>query len=139
MAENRPQSLGPFFEVQQEVRRMFQELVHQPWGGAGEAARSQWQPCCDMAETDDAIVIEVELPGVQRKDVRVEVEGDMLRISGERRVEVQRRGRYYHRTERHYGSFQRQLRLPHSVDRTAIQARFQAGVLIITLPKKVTS
>lgn len=138
MAENRRQHLGPFFEVQQEVRRMFQELVHQPWGGGADTTGSQWQPRCDMCETDDAIVIEVELPGVQRKDVHVEVEGDVLRITGERRTETQRRNRHYHRTERQYGRFERLLQLPHSVDRTAIQARFQAGVLIITLPKKAT-
>lgn len=138
MIEDTPQLSGPFFEVQQEVRRLFQELIHQPWGGKGVAEPSRWQPCCDVAETGEAIIVEVELPGVERRDVRVEVEGDVLRITGERRATVERRARQYYRMERSYGRFERQLRLPATVDRAGIQARFRAGILTITLPKKRT-
>lgn len=138
MAENRPQPVRSFFEVEQEVRRLFQELIHQPWGGRSLPAASGWQPCCDMAETDEAIIVEVELPGVERKDVGVEVEGDVLRITGERRATVERQERQYYRTERSYGRFERQLPLPSSVDRDKIHASFHAGILTITLPKKGT-
>jgi HSP20 family protein len=86
MAEAQPSGVRPFVEVQQEVRRLFQELVHQPWGGQGLPHTSSWQPCCDMVETDDAILVDVELPGVQREDVRLAVEGDVLHIAGERRT-----------------------------------------------------
>ena len=136
MAENRPQSVRPFFEVEQEVRRLFQELIHQPWGSRGMPAASGWQPCCDVAETDEAIIVEVELPGVERQDVGVEVEGDVLRITGERRETVEHRERQYSRMERSYGRFERQLQLPSSVDRDRIHASFHAGILTITLPKK---
>jgi HSP20 family protein len=139
MAEDAPQIQKPFFEVQQEVRRLFQELIHQPWGGKSLAEVSGWQPRCDMAETDDAIIVEVELPGVERKDVRVEVEGDILRITGERRATAERQERQYYRMERSYGRFERQLRLPASVDREAIRAEFRAGILTITLPKKAAA
>ena len=74
MGEETP--LRPFFPVQEEVRRMFQELIHQPWGGRGFSETSNWQPCVDMCETPEAIIVEVELPGVRREDVRIEVEGD---------------------------------------------------------------
>lgn len=136
MAEDRSQAAGPFFQVQHEVRRLFHELVHQPWGGKALPEVREWLPRCDIAETDEAIIVEVELPGVQRKDVHVEVQADLLRITGERRAAIERRGRHYHRTERQYGRFERQLRLPLTVDREAIHARFRAGILIITLPKK---
>jgi HSP20 family protein len=136
MAEAQPSGVRPFVEVQQEVRRLFQELVHQPWGGQGLPHASSWQPCCDMVETDDAILVDVELPGVQREDVRLAVEGDVLHIAGERRAMAQRQGRNYHYLERQYGRFERQLRLPRTVDREAIRAEFASGILSITLPKK---
>lgn len=136
MAEDKPQPLQPFFTVQDEVRRLFQELVHQPWGGNMAAAARVWQPRCDLAETAAALIVEVELPGVEEQDVHVEVEGDTLRISGTRRTTVERQERHYHHMEQSYGSFTRTLRLPRTVDREAIQANFAAGVLTITLPKK---
>jgi HSP20 family protein len=89
MAEERQQPLQPFSEVQNEVRRLFQKLIHQPWGARSPSAVTGWQPCCDMAETEDVIIVEVELPGVERKDVRIEVDGDVLRISGERQATVE--------------------------------------------------
>jgi HSP20 family protein len=139
MAEYRPQPARPFFEVQQEIERLFQELIRQPWGVSSRSEASHWQPHCDMVETDQAIIVEVELPGMTRKDVHVEVEGDVLRITGERRTATERRGRYYHQTERRYGRFERQLRLPRSIDRDAIQARFHSGILTLTLPKRARS
>jgi HSP20 family protein len=126
----------PFFPVQEEVRRLFQELIHQPWGGRGFSETSHWQPRVDMCETPEAIIVEVELPGVRREDVRIELEGDFLYISGERRTNSERQERNYYRLERSYGRFERQLRLPGSVVREAIRAEFNAGILSITLPKR---
>lgn len=134
MAEEAP--LRPFLPVHEEVRRLFQELIHQPWGGREVTGRSAWQPCVDICETAEAIIVEVELPGVRREDVRIEVEGDTLRITGERRTTSERQARNYYRVERSYGRFERQLRLPGSVVREAIRAEFEAGLLTITLPKR---
>jgi HSP20 family protein len=89
-----------------------------------------------MVETDEAIIVDIELPGVQREDVRLEVKGDVLYITGERRARQERRGHNYYYAEQHYGSFARQLRLPRTVDREAIRADFTQGILTITLPKK---
>jgi HSP20 family protein len=126
----------PFFPVQDEVRRLFQELIHQPWRGQGVPETSHWQPHVDMCETPEEIIVEVELPGVQREDVRIEVEGDLLRITGERRTTSERQERNYYRLERRYGRFTRQLRLPGAVAREGIRAEFDAGILVITLPKR---
>ena len=125
----------PFFPVQEEVRRLFQELIHQPWGGQGSPETHHWQPHVDMCETPEEIIVEVELPGVRREDVRIEVEGDFLHITGERRTTAERQERNYYRLERRYGRFARQLRLPGTVAREKIRAEFDAGILIITLPK----
>ena len=134
MAEETP--LRPFFPVREEVRRLFQEIIHQPWGGRGSSAPSGWQPRVDMCETPEAFIVEVELPGVQREDVRIEVHDDTLYITGERRTTSERQERNYYRMERSYGRFERQLRLPGTVVREAIRADFDAGILIITLPKR---
>ncbi|GIX49453.1 MAG: hypothetical protein KatS3mg131_3664 [Candidatus Tectimicrobiota bacterium] len=71
-----------------------------------------------------------------RKDVAVEVEGDTLRIRGERRSLVEQRGCHFLHRELSYGRFERQLRLPETVDQEGIRARFQSGILTVTLPKK---
>ena len=134
MGEETP--LRPFFPVQEEVRRMFQELIHQPWGGRGSSAHSDWQPRVDMCETPEAFIVEVELPGMQREDVHIEMQDDTLYITGERRTTSERQERSYYRMERHYGRFERQLQLPGGVARGAIRAEFDAGILIITLPKR---
>src|SRR2546428_14185523 len=98
MGEEMP--LRPFFPVQEEVRRMFQELIHQPWGGRGTSQPSNWQPRVDMCETPEAFIVEVELPGVQREDVRIQIEGDFLPITGERRANSARPERNYYRPAR---------------------------------------
>ena len=134
MAEELPSR--PFFPVQEEVRRLFQELIHQPWGGQGSPETRDWQPHVDMCETSEEIIVEVELPGVQREDVRIELEGDFLHITGERRTTAEHQKRNYYRLERRYGRFARQLRLPSTVARERIRAEFDAGILIITLPKR---
>ncbi len=135
MGEEQPASLRPFMEVQQEVRRLFQELVHQPWGGQELGQSGGWQPRCNMEETDDTIIVEVELPGVTRDNAHLSVEGDVLHISGERHASSQRQGRNYHYLEQQYGRFERQLRLPRSINREDISAEFSNGILTITLPK----
>jgi HSP20 family molecular chaperone IbpA len=146
MAEPHPQRWRAFFETEQEVRRLFRELIHQPWGGRGQAEgggrsreASAWQPQADIWETDEAIMVEVELPGVTRQDVTVEVEGDVLRVAGERRATVERSGRHYYQVERITGRFTRQWRLPHTIDRDAIEATFKDGILTLTLPKQPRS
>ena len=139
MAEERPQPLQPFSEVHNEVHRLFQELIYQPWGVHSPSAAASWQPSCDVAETEGAIIVEIELPGVELQDVHIEVDGDVLRISGERHATVKHQTRQYSRMERSYGRFERQLPLPASVDREGINAQFQAGILTITLPKKRTA
>jgi HSP20 family protein len=137
MAESQSQLVvGAFVETEREVRRLFQELIHQSWGYGSPSGTHAWQPCADIWETDDSLIVEIELPGVKRQDVAIEVDGDRLLITGERRTSVAHRGRHYYQMERTLGRFTRQLRLPHDADRDAIQARFRSGVLTLKIPKK---
>lgn len=72
--------LQPFVSVPEEVCRLFQELIHQPWGCRSLPEHSLRQPHVDMCETAEAMIVEVELPGVRREDIHIEIEGDVLHI-----------------------------------------------------------
>jgi HSP20 family protein len=134
MPEDRP--LPPFIAVHEEVRRLFHELIHHPWGSRYTPVTPSWHPHADVCETAEAIIVEVDIPGVRREDIHIAVEGDVLRITGERRTRTAQQGRNYHRMERSHGRFERQLPLPATVDREAIRAEFDAGLLVVTLPKR---
>jgi HSP20 family protein len=94
-----------------------------------------WAPPVDVAEDNEKILVKVEVPGVDEKDLKVNFEDGLLTISGERQFE-QKDDRNYHRIERSYGSFVRTFTLPRSVDTTAIMANYRNGVLEIEIPKK---
>src|ERR1700751_3013135 len=92
-------------------------------------------PAIDMSEDEKAYKISAELPGIDAKEIDVSVSGDMLVLKGEKRQEKEEKDKNYHFSERSYGSFQRAVELPKSVDRNRIAADFSKGVLTITLPK----
>lgn len=121
------------FELEERVDRLFDELIHQRWGFSGPAL--EWSPSWDLYETEDAFVLEVDLPGTRKEDVKVAVEGQDLIVEGERASEQTRAsGKVYYR-ERRSGRFVRRARLPESVDKERIAAEFRDGVLKVTLPK----
>jgi HSP20 family protein len=101
----------------------------------GGLTAADWTPRVDIAEDDKSYTIKVELPEVQKKDVKVHVEDGLLTISGERRQEKEEKGKKFHRVERSYGSFLRSFTLPTNVDDTKIQSKFADGMLEVTLPK----
>lgn len=94
-----------------------------------------WSPPADIYETLQSLVLSIELPGVDKDDVLVEVKDDLLIISGERKFGRDLRAENCHRMERNYGPFQRFFTLPEKVDASRLQARFKDGTLIIYLPK----
>ena len=95
----------------------------------------EWAPRVDIDETDKAIEVKAELPGLESKDIHISLDRDMLVIKGERKRETEESGKFYHRIERQFGSFCRSLRLPVEVESEKIDATFKNGVLQITLPK----
>jgi len=101
----------------------------------GSAVQAPWSPASDVIETDDAIVITAELPGVKDEDVDILIQNGMLTIKGERRLEDEvTKDRYYH-LERSYGGFERSFRLPEGVRENDITAGVAYGVLRVTIPK----
>jgi HSP20 family protein len=94
-----------------------------------------WAPPVDVAEEGDQILVKVEVPGVDQKDLKVSFEDGLLTISGERQFE-RKDDRNYHRIERAYGTFVRTFNLPRSVDASAIKASYVNGVLEVEIPKR---
>jgi HSP20 family protein len=115
----------------------FRNMVDQILSGASPAALVReagvWVPDVDVEELDDAYVIEAELPGVDRKDVNLELAGNELSITGEIK-ERERKGLVRHRTRRR-GAFELHLTLPERVDGDDVDARFDNGVLTVRVPK----
>jgi HSP20 family protein len=101
-----------------------------------ESAVSQrWVPAMDLVEADDHFVLKADLPGLAEDDVSIEVRDNALTISGERKAEQEKRERGWYRVERSFGRFSRSLTLPEGVDPDSIAARFDRGVLEVTIPK----
>lgn len=97
--------------------------------------RSDWAPAVDIKETPEAFLIEAELPGLNKDDVKVTVHDGVLSVQGERRKVDETSDEKQHRVERLYGSFLRRFTLPDNVDESSIQARFNDGVLSLSLKK----
>jgi len=110
-------------------------LDDETWTGSGTTgARALWSPQVETFRRGDDIVVRADIPGVQKDDVHVEVENDVLTISGERRDEQEEQRDGYYRSERSYGQFYRALPLPEGVDAEKCEASFKDGVLEVTLP-----
>jgi HSP20 family protein len=120
--------------IQGEINRLFNSFFDTPVS-AGEGAGRRWLPAMDLVEADDHYVLRADLPGLAEDDVNLEVEDNVLTVSGERKAEHEQRGEGYHRLERSYGSFSRSLTLPEGVDPASVQARFDRGVLEVRIPK----
>lgn len=95
----------------------------------------EWTPALDFKETPDAFVATVEVPGIDPKELEVNVEGQVLTVKGEKKQEREEKGEQYYRMERSWGAFARSLRLPAPVDADKVTAAFKNGVLTVTLPK----
>ncbi len=100
-----------------------------------ERAQALWAPAIDVEETNEAMIVRAELPGMKREDIKVKVAEDTITISGERKYEAEQKDRTFHRIERAYGSFQRSIVLPMSVQGDKAVAGYKSGVLELILPK----
>ena len=107
-----------------------------PSAGRDEAmALVDWAPAVDVMETDDEFQIRAELPGVEKKDVKLSVENGVLLISGHREQEKEEKGKRYHKIERAYGNFARSFTVPEAVDAEKVTAELKHGLLTVRLPK----
>jgi HSP20 family protein len=121
--------------LQDEVNRLFTTNISRVFGDEG-IARGAWNPSVDIYENKDQIIIEAELPGMNREDFDLSFENNTITLRGERRFEKKDESDNYHRVERSYGSFTRSFTLPPTVSGDGIAAEYRNGVLRITLPKR---
>jgi len=121
--------------LQDEVNRLFSTNLSRAFGDEG-IARGAWMPNVDIYENKDQIVLEAELPGMNREDFDLSIENNIITLRGERRFEKKDDGDNYHRVERAYGTFTRSFTLPQTVSAETAAAEYKNGVLRVTLPKR---
>ena len=128
---------NPFDDLRRLEARLFEPFFRMPYF-TEEMQAAGWNPPVDVLEENDKIVVKVEVPGVEEKNLHVTFEDGLLTISGERQFE-RKDDRNYHRIERAYGSFVRSFNLPRTVDPNQIVASYRNGILEIEIPKKEES
>jgi HSP20 family protein len=122
--------------LQDEVNRLFRRSFFRGTEvPASVETAATWAPAIDMYEDDDRLTVEVELPGLEAKDIDISLGDDILHIRGERKFEGEVKEENYHRIERAYGYFERNIPLPRKVDENKVAASVAGGVLKIEMPK----
>jgi HSP20 family protein len=121
-----------FGPLHREIDRVFDEFSR---GLAPLQAAANLVPSIDLTETDKEIQVSVEMPGLERGDVEIALEDNMLTIHGEKKIESDRTDKNAHVTERAYGVFYRTIELPPGIDPESINANMANGILTITIPK----
>ena len=113
-------------DLQSQMQRLFSD----------ETESRSWTPTVDVVENTEEIVLQAELPGLRKEEIAIELDGDTLRISGERKRQQVVEGEQFMRLERRYGSFSRAFQLQTEIKAEGIEATFEDGVLTLRLPKK---
>jgi HSP20 family protein len=122
--------------IQNEMNRLFNTFFDPSAPtGRGTGTTRRWLPAMDLVETQDHYVLRADLPGLSDGDVNVQLEDNVLSISGERKADHNDQQEGYYRLERAFGAFSRSLTLPDGVDPDGVQAHFDRGVLEIRIPK----
>lgn len=125
----------PVLSLRDEVNRVFDEFFGggflRPW----MSFQGEWMPALDVAETGGSVVVKAEVAGMDPKDIDISLAGDTLTIKGEKKQEEKKESENYYRMERRYGSFQRVVSLPTTVDPQKVTATYRNGILTITLEK----
>ena len=125
----------PFRELaalQNEMSRWMSPLTGTTPGNGGS---STWLPAVDVWETDDALVLSFDLPGVREDEIPIELDDNVLTVSGERERTSEHSNDRFYRFERRFGAFSRSVTLPQGVEEDAIQANYANGVLEVRVPK----
>jgi HSP20 family protein len=130
---------NPFKEIEEMEKRLssFFGRTPVPTGGDKKEALTvaEWSPLVDISEDDKEYLIKVEVPEMKKEEIKINVQNDVLAISGERKYEKDEKGKKYHRVERAYGSFMRSFTLPEDADGSKVNAEYKDGVLKVHLPK----
>jgi HSP20 family protein len=121
--------------LQNRINHLFDDSFLRPVRSDDDVSLGIWNPVVDMYDEDDKIVIKAELPGLDKKNIAVDVKDRVLTLRGERNYDNEVKEENYYRRERTYGKFRRSFSLPADVDADKIKADFKDGLLIIEVPK----
>lgn len=124
--------------LQERLGRIFDDALSK-YTGQEDGSRCGWSPPTDIYETAKNLILKVELPGVNAKDVSVEINDNLLTLKGQRKMRQNVEGEHYHRMEFAYGFFQRTFTLPVAVEDKKVKATYKNGVLEVLVPKAKTS
>jgi len=130
----------PFSElstVRSEMDRLWNRVL-EDWSLPAVFAKG-WAPMADISETKDKLIVKAELPGLEPEDIKLTLSGNLLTIQGEKKKEKEEKDEQHYSLERYRGEFQRSFRLPVEVLEDKIDAKFDKGVLTITMPKTAKS
>jgi HSP20 family protein len=142
--DTQTQYADPFTQIRQEIDKVFDSAFKGlgfPTIGFGRElspmAQTDWlKPTLDIGASEKEYTISVELPGVDEKEVQLELINDTLKVKGEKKQQKEEKEKNYYRMERAYGSFQRVLSLPEDADQEKINAVYKNGIMEITIPRK---
>jgi HSP20 family protein len=124
-----------------EIDRLFERFFDDPFFGGSRllselrSSVGAWSPSVDVSESEDAVTVRMELPGVDPKDIDVSLTGDALTVCGEKREESEERREGYYHAERRFGSFRRTVLLPAPVEEGKVKAEYEKGVLTVDIKK----
>ncbi len=131
-ATYRDEPMSPFLALHRDMNRLFDDAFRD-FGMPSAFSRMPVWPSVEVAETDTAIRVSAELPGLDEKDVEVALDNGDLTLRGEKKSEVEDKARHF--SERYYGRFERRIPLGFDVDESKVDATFRNGVLTVTVPK----
>ena len=121
------------WSIQDEINRTFDNFFgttqREEW------TESRWAPAIDISENKDDLMVNVEVPGMKKEDIKVTLQDGILTVKGERKQDKEEKDKSFHRVERSYGSFCRSFTLPTTVQGDKIKANYKDGILMIALPK----
>jgi HSP20 family protein len=144
--KDKPAPAGPAAPVAQfrsEFDRLLERFFSDPWSGTalgeGFGDGGAFLPTLEVVESGRELTVRAEVPGIEPKDIELNMAGDILTISGEKRLDRDEQDETWHHSERRYGSFRRSLRLPASVDAARVSAEYDKGVLTVHLPRTEAS
>ncbi|HVF09707.1 MAG TPA: Hsp20/alpha crystallin family protein [Abditibacteriaceae bacterium] len=120
----------------QELRNRMNQVLEESGRAAHETEPRHWTPAVDVLENERAIVLQAELPGMNKDDIDIELTGETLTLHGERKLEPAQRGEHFHRIERQYGPWQRTFQIEVPIDTAQVAASYEDGVLTVHLPKQ---
>ena len=130
-----PSFCKPLTSFDTEINTIFDKFMRGGTADDGSFDVSHWMPAVDVGEYENEYQVKVEIPGVNKDDVKITMRENILTIHGEKKQEKESKDFNYHRVERSYGSFQRSFTLPTSVKHDKIEASYNDGILTIALPK----